>query len=246
MKHASSLPEWQKNVVEFLSSRRKYRLFGWEFGPILLDELYKIRDYRTDYIRVGTFFTPIVAFSTGLVSFVSTRRVNLAAVVTSSLIVLGIITTLAVDYQMTKRKAGVVKERNYKTIQVVNSSMEVENGNRSRRSIDQPYLKPLLFQIRGWFVNIMSRLSFQSVSNKQTLLSAPLVNKEFVKGIDDKTKVVPDIRSISAQSDINGRILLADMLLAKRGKRQMYTSSADKQISLQEARGTRLFIKYRR
>ncbi len=136
IKHASSLSEWQKNVVEFLSSRRKCRLFGWEFGPILLDELYRIRDYRTDYIRVGTFFTPIVAFSAGLVSFVSTRRVNLAAVVTSSLIVLGIITTLAVDYQMTKRKAGVVKERNYKTIQVANSSMEVENGNRSRRSID--------------------------------------------------------------------------------------------------------------
>ncbi|WP_341821429.1 hypothetical protein [Wolbachia endosymbiont (group A) of Myopa testacea] len=110
MKHASSLPEWQKNVVEFLSSRRKYRLFGWEFGPILLDELYRIRDYRTDYIRVGTFFIPIVAFSAGLVSFVSTRRVNLAAVVTSSLIVLGIITTLAVDYQMTKRKAGVVSQ----------------------------------------------------------------------------------------------------------------------------------------
>ncbi len=120
--------------------------------------------------------------------------------------------------------------------------MEVKNGNRSRRSINQPYLKPLLFQIRGWFVNIMSRLSFQSVSNKQTLLSAPLVNKEFVKGIDDKTKVVPDIRSISAQSDINGRILLADMLLAKRGKRQMYTSSADKQISLQEAQGYSLNI----
>ncbi|WP_264735774.1 hypothetical protein [Wolbachia endosymbiont (group A) of Rhinocyllus conicus] len=110
MKHASSLPEWQKNVVEFLSSRRKYRLFGWEFGPILLDELYGIRDYRTDYIRVGAFFTPIVAFSAGLVSFVSTRRVYLAAVVTSSLIVLGIITTLAVDYQMTKRKAGVVSQ----------------------------------------------------------------------------------------------------------------------------------------
>ncbi|WP_265017600.1 J domain-containing protein [Wolbachia endosymbiont (group A) of Epistrophe grossularia] len=110
MKHASSLPEWQKNVVEFLSSRRKYRLFGWEFGPILFDELYRIRDYRTDYIRVGAFFTPIVAFSAGLVSFVSTRRVYLAAVVTSSLIVLGIITTLAVDYQMTKRKAGVVSQ----------------------------------------------------------------------------------------------------------------------------------------
>ncbi|WP_341812512.1 hypothetical protein [Wolbachia endosymbiont (group A) of Conops quadrifasciatus] len=76
----------------------------------------------------------------------------------------------------------------------------------------------------------------------KTLLSAPLVNKEFVKGIDDKTKVVPDIRSISAQSDINGRILLADMLLVKRGKRQMYTSSADKQISLQEAQGYSLNI----
>lgn len=41
-------------------------LDGWEFGPILLDELYRIRDYRTHYIRVGTFFTPIVAFSAGL------------------------------------------------------------------------------------------------------------------------------------------------------------------------------------
>lgn len=88
----------------------------------------------------------------------------------------------------------------------------------------------------------MSRLSFQSVSNKQTLLSAPLVNEEFVKLIDDKTKVVPDIRSISAQSDINGRILLADLLLAKRGKRQMYNSLADKQISLQEAQAYSLNI----
>ncbi|WP_375315960.1 hypothetical protein [Wolbachia endosymbiont (group A) of Colletes cunicularius] len=112
MKYASNLPEWQKNVVEFLSSRRKYRLFGWEFGPTLLDELYGISYYHTgyDYIKVGVFFTPIVAFSAGLVSFISTRRVNLAVAITSSIIVLGIITTLAVDYQMTRRKAGVVSQ----------------------------------------------------------------------------------------------------------------------------------------
>ncbi|WP_333023300.1 hypothetical protein [Wolbachia endosymbiont of Pentidionis agamae] len=36
-----NLDEWRENVVEFLSTRKKYRVFGKEFGPRLLDDRIK-------------------------------------------------------------------------------------------------------------------------------------------------------------------------------------------------------------
>ncbi|MFP3023742.1 MAG: latrotoxin-related protein [Wolbachia sp.] len=46
---------------------------------------------------------------------------------------------------------------------------------------------------------------------------------------------MPEIKNISVQSDINGEILLANVLLAKKGRRQIYIPSVDKQISSLEA-----------
>ncbi|WP_339045257.1 hypothetical protein [Candidatus Mesenet endosymbiont of Agriotes lineatus] len=36
-----SIPLWQNNVIQFLSSHRKYRILWWEFGPTMLEYLCK-------------------------------------------------------------------------------------------------------------------------------------------------------------------------------------------------------------
>lgn len=35
----NNITEWRKNVIQFLLSRKKYRMCGREFGPTILDEL---------------------------------------------------------------------------------------------------------------------------------------------------------------------------------------------------------------
>ncbi|WP_168463814.1 hypothetical protein [Wolbachia endosymbiont of Ctenocephalides felis wCfeT] len=80
----NNLDEWRENVIKFLSSRRKYRILGGEFGPTLLDEL----SCSYGYIRIGTVLIPIAALSAGLISLIVTRKIELAAAVTSSFIVL--------------------------------------------------------------------------------------------------------------------------------------------------------------
>ncbi|PRD22884.1 UNVERIFIED_CONTAM: Ankyrin-3 [Trichonephila clavipes] len=60
--------------------------------------------------------------------------------------------------------------------------------------------------------------------------------------VGNTSKIVPEIKNISAQSDINGGILLFDVLLAKKGRRQIYTPSVDKQVSSLEAQAYALNI----
>lgn len=111
MNPAANMLEWQKNVAEFLSSRRKYRVFSWECGPTLLDELHCKRQCELDYIKIGIAYTPIIAMSAGLISLIITRKAGFAGVVTSGLILFGIVATLTIDYQMTKKKGGEVSEK---------------------------------------------------------------------------------------------------------------------------------------
>jgi hypothetical protein len=100
MKYASNLPERQKDV-KFLSSHKKCRIFGWEFGPTLLDYLYRVKENKQpDYTRNGL----IVTYSIALISFTSTRRTTFTAAATFGVMLFGILITVAIDYQKTKRK----------------------------------------------------------------------------------------------------------------------------------------------
>ncbi|WP_264686958.1 hypothetical protein [Wolbachia endosymbiont (group B) of Rhopobota naevana] len=105
------LPEraclWEQNVVKFLSSHRKYRMFGWEFGPTLLDQLYVIKKGNyPNYTKSGLILTYSIASVAALASFVSTRKATVTAATTLGVILLGIATTAAIDYQNTKRKGN--------------------------------------------------------------------------------------------------------------------------------------------
>ncbi|WP_353288906.1 ankyrin repeat domain-containing protein [Wolbachia endosymbiont (group A) of Pogonocherus hispidulus] len=94
----------QDNIIRFLSSHKKYRVFGWEFGPTLLDQLYGVKNNRPDYTKSGLILTYSIASIAAFVSFASTRRATVAAAVTLGIILLGIATTATIDYQKTKRK----------------------------------------------------------------------------------------------------------------------------------------------
>ncbi|WP_341820617.1 hypothetical protein [Wolbachia endosymbiont (group A) of Myopa testacea] len=95
----------QDNVIKFLSSHKKYRIFGWEFGPTLLDHLYRVKEgNHPDYTKNGLILTYSIASIAAFVSLASTRRATVAAAVTLGIILLGIATTATIDYQKTKRK----------------------------------------------------------------------------------------------------------------------------------------------
>ncbi|WP_341814263.1 hypothetical protein [Wolbachia endosymbiont (group A) of Machimus atricapillus] len=105
MKCASNLPEWQKDVVKFLSNHRKYRIFGWEFGPTLLDYLYRVRENKQpDYAKNGLIITYSITPVVAIISFASTRRATFTAAATLGVILFGVLITVAIDYQKTKRK----------------------------------------------------------------------------------------------------------------------------------------------
>ncbi|WP_425384576.1 hypothetical protein [Wolbachia endosymbiont (group A) of Cerceris ruficornis] len=105
MKYASNLPEWQKDVVKFLSNHRKYRIFGWEFGPTLLDYLYRVRENKQpDYAKNGLIITYSITPVVAIISFASTRRATFTAAATLGVILFGVLITVAIDYQKTKRK----------------------------------------------------------------------------------------------------------------------------------------------
>ncbi|WP_375316489.1 hypothetical protein [Wolbachia endosymbiont (group A) of Colletes cunicularius] len=105
MKYASNLPEWQKDVVKFLSNHRKYRIFGWEFGPTLLDYLYRVRENKQpDYAKNGLIITYSITPVVAVISFASTRRAMFTAAATLGVILFGVLITVAIDYQKTKRK----------------------------------------------------------------------------------------------------------------------------------------------
>ncbi|WP_353282517.1 hypothetical protein [Wolbachia endosymbiont (group A) of Myopa testacea] len=105
MKCASNLPEWQKDVVKFLSNHRKYRIFGWEFGPTLLDYLYRVRENKQpDYAKNGLIITYSITPVVAIISFASTRRATFTAAATLGVILFGVLITVAIDYQKKKRK----------------------------------------------------------------------------------------------------------------------------------------------
>ncbi|WP_341808122.1 hypothetical protein [Wolbachia endosymbiont (group E) of Neria commutata] len=104
---SANLPIWQSNVVRFLSNHRKYRILWWEFGPTLLNHLHKVKeDTKSDYTKNGLILTYSIASAALLISLASTRKVAFTAAVTSGVILLGITTTVAIDYQKTKRKGA--------------------------------------------------------------------------------------------------------------------------------------------
>ncbi|GFR03875.1 uncharacterized protein TNCT_490751 [Trichonephila clavata] len=101
----NSSPEQQDNVIRFLSSHKKHRIFGWEFGPTLLDHLYRIKKGgHPDYTKNGLILTYSIASVAALASFASTRKATVTAATTLGAILLGIAITAAIDYQKTKRK----------------------------------------------------------------------------------------------------------------------------------------------
>ncbi|MGL5028756.1 MAG: hypothetical protein ACRC6C_01310 [Wolbachia pipientis] len=100
-----NLPVWQNNVIRRFSEHKKYRVLLWEFGPTLLDHLHRVKEGKSpDYTKSGLTLTYSIASVALFVSFASTRRVTFTAAVTSGIVLLGISTTVAIDYQKTKRK----------------------------------------------------------------------------------------------------------------------------------------------
>ncbi|MCJ7454944.1 MAG: hypothetical protein MUP48_05850, partial [Wolbachia endosymbiont of Homalodisca vitripennis] len=110
-----SLPLWQNNIIRRFSEHRKYRIFLWEFGPTLLDHLHIVKEGKSpDYTKRGLILTYSIASIALFISFASTRRAAFTAAITSGVILLGVVTTVAIDYQKTKRKgSSEVKSQEY-------------------------------------------------------------------------------------------------------------------------------------
>ncbi|WP_253299917.1 hypothetical protein, partial [Wolbachia endosymbiont of Chironomus riparius] len=102
----TTLEKWREDVIQFLSNHKKYRVLGRELGPRLLDEL----SCNYGYTERGMVFTPLIAFSAGIISLITTRKIGFSAAVTSSLVLFGIVMTIAVDCKMTKRKGEEISE----------------------------------------------------------------------------------------------------------------------------------------
>ncbi|WP_265027456.1 MULTISPECIES: hypothetical protein [unclassified Wolbachia] len=104
---------WQENVVKFLSNHRKYRICGWEFGPTLLDYLYGVKESKQpNYTKNGLSITYSIAPVVAIISFASTRRATFTAAATLGVMLFGILITVAIDYQKTRRKdtGGVISQ----------------------------------------------------------------------------------------------------------------------------------------
>ncbi|WP_353288943.1 hypothetical protein [Wolbachia endosymbiont (group A) of Pogonocherus hispidulus] len=92
----------QDNVVKFLPSHKKYRMFWWEFCSTLLDYLYRTqRDKYSDYTKNNLILTySIVTF----VSFAPTHRATFTAAAPLEAILFEVVTTAAIGCHKAKRK----------------------------------------------------------------------------------------------------------------------------------------------
>lgn len=104
-----SLPLWRKNVIEFLSEHRRYRILLWEFGPTLWDYLYEVKE-KPNYTSNGLKITYSIAPVIGLITFASTRRVGFTAAVTLGMILFGACITVAIDSQKRECNSQEIKD----------------------------------------------------------------------------------------------------------------------------------------